>query len=218
MAKSLPNMFNLTEMTGRQSAGERQVTMMTFDMARRTQLIIIGAGLPGLLISALLFPLLGIWSTLALPLFLGAGFYFFHLKSQDGLEQRKYKQFLTKYKSRNNNFMRGMEEVTIGQFKMDWIVRTVGEVPFEMLNPDIQKLVDRDRWEREEQDRYMQKVQDENGLKAERRAKDQAIAEQAQAKLERKYTRRTRTGLNASSLKTKLRRAKSEDTEDNDEG
>ena len=87
-----------------------------------------------------------------------------------------------------------------------------------MLTPDIQKLVDHDRWEREEQDRYMQKVQDENGLKAERRAKEQVIAEQAQAKLDRKYTRRTRTGLSASSLKTKLRRAKSEDTEDNDEG
>ncbi|MGP5015084.1 hypothetical protein ACTXJX_14875 [Glutamicibacter ardleyensis] len=214
MAKSLQQMFNLTAMTGKQSSGDRQVTMFSFDMARRTQIIIMCSGLPGLLVGGALFPVIGFGAIFVIALFIGVGFYFFHFKSPDGLEQRKYKEFLTKRKSKNSKYMRGMEVVTIGQAKMDWIVRTVGQVPFELLHPDIQKLTDRDRWEREEQQRYEEQVWSENKLKDKIKAQERSIADQAQTQLDRKNERKTKKTFSPSSLKMKLRRTKPEDSED----
>lgn len=128
-------------------------------------MVLLGSGFPGLLVAIILFPLLAEWAILAIPVFIGAGFYLFHWKSQDGLEQRKYKQFLNKAKSNNGKFMRGMAPVEIGKFELKWIVRTVGEVPYEMLNEAMQKHVDYERWQREEQHRFQEQVWHENHIK-----------------------------------------------------
>lgn len=212
------NVFNLTPMTGREAKGERHTTFLTIDMTRRTLMVVLGAGLPGFAFTAILFPLMGMWATLTMPVFLGIGFYFFHMKSRDGLEQRKYKQFINRAKSNNGKFMRGMTPVEIGKFELKWIVRTVGEVPFEMLNEPLQKQVDYERWQREDQHRFQEQVWRENQVKESIRQDDQARADRAQAQNERRKARKAKMGAMTGNLKPVLGRSTVENTKERNAG
>lgn len=211
------NVFNLTPMTGRDAKGERHTTLLTFEMSHRTRMVIIGAGLPGFLIMAILFPLIDVWASLAVPVFIGLGFFFFHMKSNDGLEVRKYKQFLNRAKSKNGKFMRGMTPVEIGKYELKWIVRTVGEVPYEMLNDDIKKYVDYERWDREQQHQFQEQVWNENQIKDSIQQAERARAEQTQAQLERRKARKAKLGSMTGNLKPFMSASKAEATKEHNE-
>ncbi|MGP4994592.1 hypothetical protein [Glutamicibacter ardleyensis] len=214
----MQDMFNLTPMTGRESKGERHTTFLSVDMTRRTQMIILASGLPGFAFMALFFPLLDAWAVLFVPIFIGTAFYLFKFKSPEGLEQRKYKEFLNKARSKDGKFLRGLEMVTIGDYKLEWLVRTVGEIPFDMLSEPIQKQVDYDRWEIEEQHRFQDSTWRENRLKDNIRATRRAQAEQQQADTERRASRKAKASTVTAGLKSKLSRANSKGTKEPDEG
>ena len=90
------SLYLLTDMTGRASGSERTMIVATMEMKMRTFWIALAAAVPGLILTALFYPMVGIWALAWLALSEGAAFFLIEKRTADGLRLRTYQTLLDK--------------------------------------------------------------------------------------------------------------------------
>lgn len=95
--------YDLTPMTRKADAGRRFV-ISGFDIAKRTMLIGGLALVPGAALTGILFPMLQMWSILAIPICIIAAFWLFEGRSSQGMKLRNWQTLVDKRKNRSGQF------------------------------------------------------------------------------------------------------------------
>ena len=112
------NLHTLTDLTGRNAGVNRTVIVQGFEARRRTVAVVLLGAVPAVVVTLVLWTLIGQYAILALPTVVLAVYWLVEVRSRSGLQRRTYETLLDKKRS------------DAGQFTM------CGRV----INPDLHEL------------------------------------------------------------------------------
>lgn len=104
MASSINSLYLLTHMTGKTSGANRTTVIGTVEMRLRTFWIGLGALVPGAILTACFYPVIGVYSFLLVPLAEFAAFYLIERRTREGLRLRTYQAMNDKRRAKDGVF------------------------------------------------------------------------------------------------------------------
>lgn len=129
-----PLVYDLTPMTRKADQGRRFV-IGGFDIQKRTMLIGGLALVPGLVLTGSLFPVVGAYSLIAIPIFLALAFWLIEGRSSQGMKLRNWHTMLDKRRSRNGQFFICGHPIDVTYSDVTFVRRLTN--PIEQPNRDV---------------------------------------------------------------------------------
>lgn len=99
-------------MTGKGAGADRTTVVATVEVRWRSFYVGLIGALPGLLLTAVLYPLVNAWSFLAIPAMVAVAFYLIERRTRDGLKLPTYRAMLDRRRSTKGRFFLCWEEIT----------------------------------------------------------------------------------------------------------
>lgn len=137
---AINSLYLLTDMTGRASGSERTMIVATLEMKMRTFWIGLAAAVPGLILTALFYPLVGIWALTWLVLTEAAAFFLIEKRTADGLRLRTYQTLLDKKRSNKDTFYLCGQPVDVGSTEFGKIQQITAPVHREKQDVNVLDL------------------------------------------------------------------------------
>ena len=137
---AINSLYLLTDMTGRASGSERTMIVATMEMKMRTFWIALAAAAPGLILTALFYPMIGIWAMVWLALTEGAAFFLIEKRTSDGLRLRTYQTLLDKKRSNKDTFYLCGQPVDVGSTQFGKIQQITAPVNREKQDMNVLDL------------------------------------------------------------------------------
>lgn len=137
---AINSLYLLTDMTGRASGSERTMIVATLEMKMRTFWIALAAAVPGLILTALFYPMIGIWAMAWLALSEGAAFFLIEKRTADGLRLRTYQTLLDKKRSNKDAFYLCGQPVDVGSTEFGTIQQITAPVHREKQDLNVLDL------------------------------------------------------------------------------
>lgn len=103
-AVGLNNLHTLTALTGRDAGANRTVIIQGFEARRRTVVVAAIGALPALLVTVVLWGVIGSYAALALPAVEALTFWLLEVRSRTGLQRRTYEALLDRKRSDAGQF------------------------------------------------------------------------------------------------------------------
>lgn len=96
--------YSLTPLT-RSANLQRRVVIQGFDLPLRGVTIAGGSALPGILIAAIAWPLIGTYALFLVPLVVGGAFWLVESRARSGLQLRQYQRFMDMRRDVSGHFL-----------------------------------------------------------------------------------------------------------------
>lgn len=103
-AVGLNNLHTLTALTGRDAGANRTVIIQGFEARRRTVVVAAIGALPALLVTVVLWGVIGSYAALALPAVEALTFWLLEVRSRTGMQRRTYEALLDRKRSDAGQF------------------------------------------------------------------------------------------------------------------
>lgn len=147
MASSINSLYLLTDMTGRASGSERTMIVATLEMKMRTFWIALAAAVPGLILTALFYPMVGLFAMAWLALTEAAAFFLIERRTADGLRLRTYQTLLDKKRSNQGTFYLCGQPIDVGGSEFGTIQQITAPVHREEQDADVLDIFETEKVE-----------------------------------------------------------------------
>lgn len=119
---SIPKVFSLTDLTGKDAGKDRTVIVVTLEMPARYAYVAVLAFLPSVLLASMLIPFFGTWSLMLVAVFEVALVVLYERRSTKGLKQRTYRTLLDSIKSGDGAIQLCGKEISVSRADVFYLV------------------------------------------------------------------------------------------------
>lgn len=129
-------LYDLTRMTGRGAQAGRPVVFLTLEMRRGTLIATVVSAFPALIVTGMLFPLLGMWALMVGMVVFAVLMGILRIRQRRGLQLAQWRGWVDKRRSRTDVFVQCNRVIEPAQSSVRTVIRSARPNPLRAQHDD----------------------------------------------------------------------------------